>query len=175
MTVVTQEVASPAALSLPQWPEVPEPVDPSGRSFEVFGFGDGAAVARAWSDEARSHGPVGLVVAATFEVGAVRSALVEARCGVRVMICGPQDDVLLALAEARSVGAEPEELRSFVTRDDVLPIFCAHCRGTHRVAAVPGGTVECPGCARVLEVHPHLSAVRGSFLASDARARELAP
>lgn len=170
----TIEVERPVGLSLPVWPTEPGPVDATGRGYLLVGFGDeGVGVVRSWAAAAAAYGPVATLLAARFDRPSLDRALATTRCGVRVMVAGPQDAVLLALAVAREAGAEPEELRSFVTRTDVLPLYCAHCRTTSSVVAAPGGVAACPACAVALDVHPHLSAVRGSFLGSDARAREI--
>lgn len=177
MSTVLIEAVAPAAPSLPVWPPAPEPVDVTGRSFVVLQLGpDARAVADGWAAAAAALGPVDrhrwdrLDPDAREALGAVLAGL---SCGVRIMVVGPQDDVLLALALAREAGAEPAELRCFVTRTDVLPVYCAHCRETERVVAGPGDVVSCPSCARRLEIHPHVSAVRGSYLGSDATARDL--
>ena len=170
----TIEEVAPGGLSLPVWPTEPEPVDATGTSYLLLGFGpEGGSVVDTWARDVSGLGPADLVRSARFDPAAVTAALASTRCGVRIMVAGPQDDVLLTLAAARESGAEPEELRSFVTRTDVLPVFCAHCRATSSVEAVPGGVAVCPACATLLDVHPHLSAVRGSFLGSDTTAREL--
>lgn len=166
-------------LGLADWPSAPEPVDPTGRSWLVVACGDGEsdAVAADWATAAERLGPtVRLAIDSCDGPGrdTLVATLAACRTGVRVMVVGNQHDVLTALALARQHGAGASELRCFVVDDGMLPIFCAHCRDTHRVTAEPGGTVDCPGCGRHLEVHPHHSALRGSYLASDARARELA-
>lgn len=171
----TIEAPGSTGLSLPAWPAAPVPVDETGRRYLLVGFGDeGVAVTDAWSAVAAAHGPVATLVASRFDKQAVDEALATTRCGVRVMVAGPLDAVLLTLAAARENGAEPEELRSFVTSTDVLPLYCAHCRATNSVAAAPGDVAPCPTCGVALDVHPHLSAARGSYLGSDASAREIA-
>ncbi|MDF9717908.1 dimethylamine monooxygenase subunit DmmA family protein [Nocardioides sp. ChNu-99] len=174
-------------LGLPVWPAEPEPVDPSGTSYLVVALGTAARtaeVAARWVRAAEAQAPTRLVVADDVVNGRsdLVAALVAARTGVRILVVGGQCDVLLALALARTHGAGEAELRSFAVDGAAaaaglptdLPVYCAHCRDTHRVHAPYGGEATCPGCARLLEIHPHLSATRGSFLASDARARELA-
>lgn len=176
MSTALVEAVTPAALSLPVWPPVPEPVDVTGRSFVVLQLGPDAravAVADAWVAAAAALGRVDHHRWERLDPASLGGVLAALRCGVRIMVVGPQDDVLLALAIAREAGAEPAELRCFVTRTDVLPVYCAHCRQTERVVASPGDVVSCPSCARRLEIHPHVSAVRGSFLGSDATARDL--
>ncbi|MBF4162419.1 dimethylamine monooxygenase subunit DmmA family protein [Nocardioides acrostichi] len=166
-----------SVLGLPVWPAQPESVDPSGTSHLVIALGDHprtASVAGAWVAEAEALAP-SRVVSHPDDVG---PALAASRTGVRVLVVGGTYDVLTVLATARAHGLGPTELRSFVVDVDEplvdLPVYCAHCRATHRLHTAPGEEVDCPGCGRRLEVHPHHSAVRGSFLASDARARDVA-
>lgn len=172
------EVVHPAALSLPIWPAEPEPVDPTGASYLIVSIGgvDAAAVSGQWVQQAEGIAATTLLVLDDFDTGAedqFRAELLRARTGVRIMVVGSQFAVLSALSLARSEGAGPAELRSFVTRRDDIAVYCAHCRDTSRAQAEPGGIVECALCSRELEVHQHMSAVRGSFLASDVKARDL--
>lgn len=163
-------------LGLPQWPDVPPAVDESGGSHLVLALGEHPRtieVATGWLREAQTHAPSRLVD----RIEDVEHVLQDCRTGVRLLVVGDQYDVLTTLATARAHGLGPAELRCFVVEPDAepgdLPVFCAHCRATHRVRTRPGSQAGCPGCGRTLEVHPHHSASRGSFLASDARAREL--
>lgn len=177
--MTTVEIAATAAtgvpLGLPHWPAAPEPVDPSAASVLVLALGGHprtAEVAGAWVREAEGRVPTRLVVADDLASGHedVVAALDAVRIGVRIMVVGPQHDVLLTLARCRAHGASGAELRAFVVDAEGptdLPVYCAHCRATHRLHGEPGGTAVCPGCTRLLEIHPHHSAVRGSFLASD--------
>ncbi|CAN5606394.1 dimethylamine monooxygenase subunit DmmA family protein [soil metagenome] len=169
-------------LGLPCWPDTPEPVDPTAASYLVLCVGAderAVEVAAGWSAAAERLAPTRLVAVAGLDDGraSVEQALDAARTGVRILVVGGQYDVLRTLALAREHGAGPAELRSFVSdagRATHLPVYCAHCRSTHRMVGQPRGEADCPGCGRRLEIHPHHSAQRGSFLASDVRARELA-
>lgn len=153
-------------------------VDPSGKSFLIISFGSGenAALARAWLTEAAELGPVQWLTFADFNPETKRQlsrGLASSFNGVRIMVVGPQFDVLQTIALARTTGALENEVRSLVTNTADLPVYCAHCRATNRVVGGVGDVVTCPACARTLEIHAHLSSVRGSYLASDALAREL--
>ncbi|WP_206051822.1 dimethylamine monooxygenase subunit DmmA family protein [Nocardioides ferulae] len=177
---VTREVVPPQVPSLPRWPEAPEPVDSDGTSFLVVAVGGGPAagdVARAWTDQAEGVGPTTLVVLETIDDKADRASfetvLARTCTGVRVMVVGGQYDVLQVLSLLRRAGALENEVRSFVTDRTEIPVFCAHCQTTFRASTGPGGLTPCPSCRRTLEVHEHLAALRGSFLASDAEATSL--
>ena len=179
-TSVAREVVPPQVPSLPRWPESPDPVDAEGTSFLVVAVGGGRAagdVARAWTDQAEGVGPTTLVVLDAIDDDADRAAfdtvLARTCTGVRVMVVGGEYDVLQVLSLLRRAGALESELRSFVTDRSEIPVFCAHCQTTFRATTRPGGEAPCPSCRRTLEVHEHLAALRGSFLASDANATSL--
>ena len=153
-------------------------VDGSGSSFLIISYGQGenAGFARAWLTEAAPVGPVQWLTFADFTPDTRRQlsrALRSCRNGLRIMVVGPQFDVLQTIALARSVGALEKEVRSLVTDAADLPIYCAQCRVTSRVRGGAGDVVACPACARTVEIHAHLSGARGSYLASDALARDL--
>ncbi|QGF24050.1 heme-dependent oxidative N-demethylase family protein [Raineyella fluvialis] len=174
------EEVHPPALSLPVWPERPDPVDADGSSFLVIAVGDDPRtdlIARDWARDAARVGGTALTRLGSMTDSADRARLAgqldQLRTGMRLMVVGGQYDVLQVLAEARAAGAIAAELRAFVVHRRDLPVQCAHCRQTHRVEAAPGDEVACPGCQRILAIHPHLAAVRGSFLGSDAHARDL--
>ncbi|KWX69072.1 hypothetical protein ASJ79_15075 [Mycobacterium sp. NAZ190054] len=178
--MTTMEVIPPQVPSLPVWPQNPDAVDPCAAAYLVIAIGSAprtADVAAGWVQTAQDRAPTRLLVLDSMDDEQCRAdlalALAGIRTGARIMITGGQYDVLTALAAARAAGATPAELTSFVVNTDDVPIFCAHCRGTFRVLAGPGDEVQCPGCARILEIHEHFASALGSFLASDARAREI--
>lgn len=186
------ETTTEPAPGLPVWPVEPESVDPTAATYLIIAIGTDpttAEVARTWVSAAEHRAPTRLVVADGVDSDAaghdpagtghvdIVTALQAARVGVRIMVVGRQYDVLTTLALARAQGAGEAELRCFVIDAEAptvdLPVYCAHCRATHRMHTCPGGSAVCPGCGRRLEVHEHHSAARGSFLASDAEARDL--
>ncbi len=180
LTEPVTEVVPPPAPSLPDWPADPPAVDPSATSYVVVAVGADAGtreVAGAWVADAEGRAPTTLVVldavADPRDRAELTEALERARTGVRVMAVGGQHDVLAVLTAARDAGAIDAELAAYCTHTDDLPMYCAHCRATHRVEARPGEEVTCPGCARVLEIHAHFTRALGSFLASDAHAAGL--
>lgn len=163
----------------PSWPTAPGEVDGTGSSFLVLAAGHDeavGAVANGWVEAAEPIAPTRLVVIDSMSEAADREtvgqALAAARTGVRIMIVGGQYDVMTLIATARAAGAINQELSVFATHTRDLPLYCAHCRDTYRVAGAPGAVVDCPGCARPLEIHPHHSAVLGSYLASASDARD---
>lgn len=178
--MTTTETIPPQFPSLPNWPREPEPVDTTAAAFLVVAIGAAqrtADVAGRWVQAAEAVAPTRLVCLDSMsdeqDCARLQHALSEVRTGVRIMIVGGQFDVLTALTAAREAGAISTELTGFVVHTDDAPIFCAQCRGTFRVAAGPGDEIDCPGCARTLEIHGHFASALGSYLASDARAREI--
>lgn len=178
--MTTIETIPPQFPALPKWPETPEPVDPAATSYLVIAIGSASQtseVARSWVQAAEAVAATRLLCLDSMndagDITQLDEALSDARTGVRIMVVGGQFDVITALTRAREAGAIPAELTSFVVHTDDLPIYCAHCRGTHRVQARPGDEVTCPGCARDLTIHGHFASAIGSFLASDAHPGEI--
>ncbi|MCP2252713.1 hypothetical protein LY13_001456 [Prauserella aidingensis] len=170
----------PPFYSLPEWPAEPPPVDPAGTSYVVVAIGGHARtreVARAWVEEAEAAAPTVLAVLDSMSADTDRATfgevLAAARTGCRLLLVGGQYDVLTASTAAHDAGALPGEIAAFVVDTGDAPIHCAHCRAPHRVAGGPGDEVTCPGCGRLLEIHPHLAWSLGCFLASDAHAMTL--
>jgi hypothetical protein len=169
------DLAHPPRHALPQWPSNPDAIDPEAATHLVIAIGSApetSEVAGAWVRAAEAVAATTMLVLDNIDDPADRAGydevLASARTGVRILIVGGQYDVLRALAIARDAGAIPAELSAYVVDTSELPLYCAHCRDTHRVGGAPGDFVTCPGCARLLEIHPHLAAASGSFLASEA-------
>lgn len=180
LTEPVTEVVPPPAPSLPDWPTDPPAVDPTATSYVVVAVGGHPCtreVAGAWVADAEGRAPTTLVVldglADPRDAAELADALGRARTGVRVMAVGGQHDVLAVLTAAREAGAIDTELAAYCVHTDDLPMYCAHCRATHRAEGAPGDEVVCPGCARTLEIHTHFTRALGAFLASDARAGDL--
>ncbi|MXP21766.1 DUF3445 domain-containing protein [Gordonia sp. HNM0687] len=160
---------------LPAWPTDPDPIDSAASTFLIVSVGDEPRtgdVAAQWVSAAEAIGRTHLLVLDTLtreeDLAALRTALSAVSTGVRIHIVGGQYDVLTALAITRECGAVDTELSAFVVHTRDLPVYCAQCRNLFRGEGIPGGTLDCPGCARTLEVHPHHSAALGGFLASSA-------
>lgn len=155
-------------------------VDTDATSFLVVAVGTDVRtreVAGGWVRRAESIAPTRLLVLDSLTLDVDRAALVEAlaalRVGCRIHLCGGRYDVLQARALAHECGAIPAEVVVEMTGAEDLPVYCAHCRATHRMVVSPGGTGECPGCGLRLEVHEHSSTVLGSYLASATGDEEL--
>jgi hypothetical protein len=169
--VLTGEQLRPRRTSVPSWPAQPPSLDPAGRAFLLVQVGDAAAhVVERWTAEAREHGrPTRRWVFAEGDgfAAAVLARLLDGmHVGDRVLVAGPEADVLALVALARAAGVLPEEITGFAVARGPLPVFCAHCEITTRLPVGPGAEVDCPGCGLRLEVHEHASGHRGSYLAS---------
>lgn len=169
------DLVYPPRHALPEWPGTPDAIDPVAAAHLVVAIGSAPEtreVAGAWVLAAEAVAATTMLVLDSIDDPADRTGyegvLASVRTGVRILIVGGQYDVLRALTIARDAGAIPAELSAYVVDSSELPLYCAHCRDTHRVGGAPGDVITCPGCARRLEIHPHLAAASGSFLASEA-------
>src|SRR5882762_4475227 len=105
--------------SVPRWPTTDSGVDRTGTSFAVMSFGDSAVDAAArWC---RELGDAGLPVRAWHELAATGEVLAELRAqvamatvGWRLMLVGPESDVMQARAVAASGGALDAEITLLV-------------------------------------------------------------
>jgi hypothetical protein len=160
--------------SVPRWPGRPPPVDPAGRSVTILAFGPPAhPVAAAWAAQAGGRARVLLRPAPDEGVeAAVHGAAAGATVGWRLMLAGPEEDVLRARAAALRLGAVPGEIGVHVTDTGRRRVWCAHCR-TVTAARVPvGGTVPCASCGRTLHVYHHVSRPKAAYLGYQADAEE---
>ncbi|MGY1722629.1 dimethylamine monooxygenase subunit DmmA family protein [Blastococcus sp. SYSU DS0533] len=169
--VLTGEQLRARRTSVPSWPAQPPALDLSGRSYLLVEVGGRAVeVVDRWAAEAREHGrPVrrwGLAGVDGSSAAALARRLDGMHVGDRVLVAGPEPDVLTLVALARGMGLLPEEITAFAVDREAIPVFCAHCETTTRLPVTPGAEVDCPGCDLRLEVHAHASGHRGSYLAS---------
>lgn len=177
MGEIRKQVTS-AAWSLPNWTDLPPEPDVTGAAFLLAGYGDADtnSVLDRWREVLRKFGAEDRVQVhrdTQFDRWSFYPALEQSRCGVRLMIAGPQYDVLTAMATARECGLESGEITGFATSVEDLPLFCPHCQWISRAYAEPFGTHICSGCQRELMIRPHFSSQRGSFLGVDAQAKEI--
>jgi hypothetical protein len=173
--VVTSEQLIPAHSTVPRWPADPPAVDASGRTFGVVYFGAaGERVASDWLIEIfRAASWVLHGVDPQAVCDAMRTRLESESVGLRLLIAGPECDVLAAAVVARSAGLVPTEIMTHATSDSSRRIYCVHCKETSMVEAAVGDVVACEGCRRELAVFAHLSRESGSYLGFLAAAEEL--
>lgn len=167
--------------SVPQWSTVPPLVPPAARQVAVLGLADDPAVddvVTTWEAAARSTGAeVTTLRAAGFS--AARSWLDaetgRALVGWRLLVAGPEADVLRARARVIDRGAVPAEVLPFVTGIPVRLVHCAHCDTETPTTAPVDGTCACAGCGRTLHVYHHVSRRRGAYLGYMIDAEDATP
>ncbi|MBA4865639.1 hypothetical protein H1V43_30730 [Streptomyces sp. PSKA54] len=164
--------------SVPRWPTADPGVDRTGRAYAVMSFGpDAAPLAAGWGRELHAlgrtvwswHGE-----AATDEaVAELRRQVEYATVGWRLMLAGPQCDVLRAHAEALRGGVLEAEITVLVTDAVRTRVWCAHCGATTVADAALGEVTGCSGCGRSLYVYHHVSRRTATHLGFMADAEEL--
>ncbi|QSE92609.1 hypothetical protein JWS13_30365 [Rhodococcus pseudokoreensis] len=145
-------------------------MDLTGRHYLLVILGEApsaAAKAKQWAralhDAQRSISEHTASSAAT-----VGDLIASSTVGIRIMICGPEFEVMQAVAAARSHGVLPCEMFVHITHVDAIHVYCPHCDTATRTIAQPNTTAECSGCRRDLLVRPHTSSHRAMYLASVA-------
>ncbi|WP_146240029.1 dimethylamine monooxygenase subunit DmmA family protein [Prauserella flavalba] len=144
-------------------------VDHAGTSFAVMSFSaEGRAVARRW---AAALTATGAPVWAWHGDGATERALAELRdrldgatVGWRLMLAGPEADVLRARSLAVERDAIDAEIRVHVCGTGRKRVWCAHCGGTTETECEAGQAVACANCGRGLLVHDHVSRRHAAYL-----------
>lgn len=157
--------------SVPRWPRTDPGVDETGRGYAVMAFGAVAAVAAGeWCRRIAVLGrPARVRRAESADEEALRVLgrwLAEASVGWRLMLAGPQADVLRAHAVALDGAALDAEMRILVTDDRRRRVWCAHCAATTEADVRPDQHLPCTGCGRTLVVHAHVSRSRAAYLGS---------
>jgi dimethylamine monooxygenase subunit C len=165
--------------SVPRWPTSDPGVDHTGRAYAVMSFGPAASrIAAGWRREVRELGrPVWTYrgESATEPVlSALRGQLATATVGWRLMVAGPQADVLRVHGEARLGGALDSEVVVVVTDDAHRRVWCSHCGATSGADVATGEVLDCAGCGRSLLVYHHVSRRAAAYLGFMVDAEELA-
>lgn len=160
---------------MPQWPQQPPGIDPTGRLFGVVSFPGAAGISAGWISElARSRADWWAARgAANALLPGLRKRLEAETVGFRLLVAGPESDVLAAAAVARAAGVIPAEMTLHATSDTTRRVYCVHCKVTSTVTAEVGEVAECAGCGRGLMVFAHLSRHSGAYLGFLADAEEL--
>lgn len=154
--------------------EVPE-VDPTGRDYAVLALGVPARpVAAAWARRIELSGATSWVSYAPElsdgVLAAFRSRLAEATVGWRLMLCGPEHEVLRLRSEAVRAGALPVEIRMHTTASGLRRVYCAHCRHLTIGDIAVGDLLKCGGCGLTLVCYHHFSRRLAAYLAYQADA-----
>ncbi|GAA3392493.1 dimethylamine monooxygenase subunit DmmA family protein [Cryptosporangium minutisporangium] len=144
-------------------------VDESGRSYAVLAFGpDAERVATTWRARLAALGRTVWSWSGERATDAALAALAEqtrvATVGWRLLLAGPEADVLRARAVAITGGAVDAELTVVVTDDRRRRVWCAHCGSTTEADVRAGDDLPCADCGRTLSVHAHVSRHRAAYL-----------
>lgn len=156
--------------SVPRWDTTPPEPDPSGRAYTIMTFGtDGRSAAQGltWITGLASARPWWAYHGRRADAEAVdllRDHMATATVGWRLMLAGPEIDVLTVRAAALGAGAVPAEIREYVTATADRRVYCPHCRTPTVTARPVGGTVRCDGCRRTLLIHDHVSPRMAAYL-----------
>lgn len=164
--------------SVPRWGSgIPAP-DPAARGLLLLGFGArGRAITTAWAADVPAGRPVEVLAADDADAGVLEvlaARVAAARVGWRLMLAGPEADVLAARAVAVRAGLLDAELRIAVTSTARKQVYCPHCRTTTSTTAPVAGETPCGGCGRRLHVYGHVSRRTGAYLGFMADAEEVA-
>jgi hypothetical protein len=164
--------------SVPRWPAEVPGVDAAGRALALLGFGvDGRRLVDRWLAEVTPGTPVDVQLADRADevaLAVLADRVAGAVVGWRLMVAGPEVDVLAARAIAVAGGALDAELRVAVTGTLEKRVFCPHCRTTTATTQPVAGETPCDGCGRRLHVYAHVSRRTGSYLGFMADAEEVA-
>ncbi len=164
--------------SVPRWADVLPSVDPTARAVALLGFGpSGTAVLPAWVAAVPADVAVWIRNADEADDAALAllaEHIATARVGWRLVLAGPEIDVLAARAVAARHGVLDAEISTVVTEARHRRVFCPHCRTTTTTAQPVGGTAACEGCGRGLFVYAHVSRRAGAYLGFMVDAAEVA-
>ncbi|WP_411152526.1 dimethylamine monooxygenase subunit DmmA family protein [Streptomyces sp. A30] len=163
--------------SVPRWPTADPGVDRTGRTYAVMSFGTAAdTVAADWRGAlAGLRRPVWTWHGESADGDALallRGQIDDATVGWRLMLAGPQADVLRAHAEALRGGVLESEITVVVTEDARRRVWCVHCGATTVAEADLGDVVSCTGCGCSLFVYHHVSRLSAAHLGFMADAEE---
>jgi hypothetical protein len=94
-------------------------------------------------------------------LAALGAHVAAATVGWRLLVAGPEADVLAACAVATDGGALAAEISAVMTDRRRRRVRCVHCAATTETEAP---AVTCPGCGRALRVEPSLSRRHAAYL-----------
>ncbi|WP_210583176.1 dimethylamine monooxygenase subunit DmmA family protein [Streptomyces sp. GESEQ-35] len=164
--------------SVPRWPTVAPELDRTGRAYAVLTFGPAASVlAAAWQSALET---LGRPVWSRHDEQATADCLAELRAqisaatvGWRLLLAGPQSEVLAAYSEAVRGGVLDAEITVVVTETEHRRVWCAHCESTTSAEVMLGAEVPCAGCGRSLFVYHHVSRLHAAHLGFMTDAEEV--
>lgn len=162
--------------SVPRWSTSVPSADLSGRSYAVMTFSDACLpAARRWWRELTGR-PVWTWHGSRADdeaLAALREQIAEASVGWRLLLAGPEHDVLKARSEAVRAGVLDAEITVTVSASGRRRVWCAHCGHETEAAVDIGARTGCTGCGRSLLVHHHVSRRHAAYLGFQADAEEV--
>ena len=164
--------------SVPRWPRSDPGVDRTGRAYAVVSFGAAAAqIADGWHRELDAlarpvwrHQPSS---ATEQTLAALCAHLATATVGLRLMVAGPQAEVLRVYSEATSAGVLDCEIVVMVTEESRRRVRCLHCFEISQADVATGQLLMCDGCGRELFVYHHVSRRDAVYMGFMADAEEM--
>ncbi|MFD2399018.1 dimethylamine monooxygenase subunit DmmA family protein [Prauserella oleivorans] len=161
---------------MPRWSTSVPSADLSGRSYAVMTFSDACLpAARRWLRELTGrpvwtwHG----ARAGDDALAALREQIAEASVGWRLLLAGPEPDVLTVRSEAVRAGVLDAEITVSVSASGRRRVWCAHCGHDTEATADIGALIDCAGCGRSLLVYHHVARRHAAYLGFQADAEEV--
>lgn len=97
----------------------------------------------------------------------------EATVGTRLVLAGPETEILAARTDAVQAGMVSSEILLLAREDESSRVYCPHCRTLTRTSRPVEQIAVCGGCRRELEVFDHFSRGLSAYLGAEANAEEL--
>lgn len=166
--------------SVPRWHEEAPQIDASARFLTVISVGTNPCpLPEPWRHAlASADRPVHVLSGSRADeelLTLVRRDVETAVVGWRLLLIGPEADVLRLRAEALHCGAVPSEVLAHVTSAQQRTILCVHCDTLTSAQVEIDATVSCSGCARTLQVYHHVSRRLAAYMGFKANAEDTAP
>ncbi|MGY1820782.1 dimethylamine monooxygenase subunit DmmA family protein [Geodermatophilus sp. SYSU D00079] len=165
--------------SVPRWEAAAPALPGHARSVTLLGLDEAAEqVVTSWEAAAVDAGIDAHVLRTRGCAEALpwlAARMADAVVGWRLLVAGPEADVLRARARALHLGAVPAEVLTFVTGVPVRRVHCAHCASETETTAPVDATCTCRGCGRTLHVYHHVSRRLGAYLGYMVDAEDAEP
>lgn len=165
---------APAPLSLPRWPHIPAPPDPTAVAYLVIGVGaSGSRLSLEYAAALSVPATVRTMTRLDDDLDQIIADVSRMLVGHRVCAIGPETELLRLAAIFDTAGLLESEFSMCATSTDELTVYCVHCSATTVATATPEDVVCCSGCRRHLYIDPHVSRRKAGYLGTDAYAQEL--
>lgn len=167
------DVAHPPKTSMPQWDSSSPALSTSATRYTLFSLDSDRGTAHRWARQLTAAGIAhdmvevdGAALPDWLHVcGALVGDLAATRnVGWRIAAAGEESGVLAVAAAAREAGLIDAEITVYAESRRRCVVSCAHCKAGVLASTGPGGSVDCPGCRRTLQVRAHVSRHTGTYL-----------